>query len=181
MGGTDHPSNLIKLTVEEHAEAHRQLFEKHGKWQDEIAWKTLSGQISNAEAIKLAQSFSNKGKIVSAETKAKIKEARIGKKDYIEIREKKKQNSGVRGKKYYNNGLNENRFFEGTQPENWVVGRLQGKVPNSTGKVWCNNGIIDTICDYSSIPSGWKIGRLHGTNNRDRDRLGKFTKRKKQK
>lgn len=179
MGGTDHPSNLLELTIEEHAEAHRKLFEEHGRWQDEIAWKTLSGQISNAEAIKLAQSFSNKGKLVSEETRTKIKIAKTGKKDCIETREKKRQASGVRGKKYYNDGLNENRFFEGTQPENWVMGRLQGKVPNSTGKVWCNNGIIDTICDYSSIPSGWKIGRLHGTNNHDRDRLGKFTKRKK--
>ena len=27
MGGTDDPSNLIELTIEEHAEAHRKLFE----------------------------------------------------------------------------------------------------------------------------------------------------------
>ena len=30
MGGTDDPSNLIKLTIEEHAEAHKKLWEKHG-------------------------------------------------------------------------------------------------------------------------------------------------------
>ena len=29
MGGTDDPSNLIELTVEEHAEAHKILFEKY--------------------------------------------------------------------------------------------------------------------------------------------------------
>jgi hypothetical protein len=34
MGGTDDPSNLIELTVEEHAEAHRKLFEQDGCWQD---------------------------------------------------------------------------------------------------------------------------------------------------
>lgn len=33
MGGTDHPSNLVTLTVEEHAEAHRILWEKYGHWQ----------------------------------------------------------------------------------------------------------------------------------------------------
>jgi hypothetical protein len=49
-GGTDDPSNLIELTIEEHAEAHRLLFEEHGRYQDKIAWKMLSGQISVAEA-----------------------------------------------------------------------------------------------------------------------------------
>jgi len=49
-GGTDDSSNLIELTIEEHAEAHRLLFEEHGRWQDKIAWKFLSGQISESEA-----------------------------------------------------------------------------------------------------------------------------------
>lgn len=50
MGGSDDPSNLISLSVEEHAEEHRKLWEKYGHWQDKIAWKTLSGQISIQEA-----------------------------------------------------------------------------------------------------------------------------------
>jgi hypothetical protein len=55
MGGTDEPSNLVKLTIEEHAEAHRRLFVEYGHWQDEVAWKTLSGQMTRAEAINTAQ------------------------------------------------------------------------------------------------------------------------------
>ena len=54
MGGSDEPSNIVELTVEEHANAHKLLFEKHGRWQDEIAWKTLSGQISGYEARYIA-------------------------------------------------------------------------------------------------------------------------------
>ena len=61
-GGTNEKSNLIKLTIEEHAEAHRILYEKYGRWQDEVAWKSLSKQINCAEATKLSQSLSNKGK-----------------------------------------------------------------------------------------------------------------------
>ena len=61
VGGTNDPSNLIKLTIEEHAEAHRILYENHGRWQDYVAWQTLSKQITCAEAIKMAQSLSNKG------------------------------------------------------------------------------------------------------------------------
>lgn len=60
-GGTDDPSNLVELTVEEHAEAHRKLFEQYGRWQDEVAWKGLSGQITKAEAIKEAQKKANLG------------------------------------------------------------------------------------------------------------------------
>lgn len=45
-GGTDDPSNLMKLTVEEHAEAHRRLWEEHGRLGDKAAWEMLSGQIA---------------------------------------------------------------------------------------------------------------------------------------
>lgn len=50
MGGTDDPSNLIRLTVEEHALAHKRLYEEHGRWEDRVAWKALSGQMSMSEA-----------------------------------------------------------------------------------------------------------------------------------
>ena len=49
MGGTDDPSNLIKLTIEEHAEAHRKLYEKHRCWQDKVAWKGLLRLLSSDE------------------------------------------------------------------------------------------------------------------------------------
>ena len=50
-GGTDNPENIVKLTIEEHAEAHRKLYEEHGRWQDKLAWKGLSGQIGKDELI----------------------------------------------------------------------------------------------------------------------------------
>jgi len=51
MGGTNDPSNLIELTVEEHAEAHRVLWEKYGHKQDELAWKGLAGIIGKEELL----------------------------------------------------------------------------------------------------------------------------------
>lgn len=50
-GGTDDPSNIVELTVEEHAEAHRLLFEKYGKKEDELAWKGLAGIIGKEELV----------------------------------------------------------------------------------------------------------------------------------
>lgn len=58
-GGTDDPSNLVKLTIEEHSEAHRELYEKYGRWQDYTAWRALSGMITSEEAI--LESISHKG------------------------------------------------------------------------------------------------------------------------
>lgn len=72
MGGTDEPSNLIKLTIEEHAVAHKTLWEEHGLWQDKIAWQMLSGQISGAEAAQEVRRLANLGKKKSEETKKKI-------------------------------------------------------------------------------------------------------------
>lgn len=74
-GGTDDSSNLVELTIKEHAEAHRILFEQYGRWQDEIAWKALAGMITHEEAVKEAQSRGNRGKIVSENTKESMKKA----------------------------------------------------------------------------------------------------------
>ena len=51
MGGSNDPSNLIELTIEEHAEAHRILFEKYGKEEDKFAWLGLSKQLSKVEIL----------------------------------------------------------------------------------------------------------------------------------
>lgn len=63
MGGSDDTSNLIELTVEQHAEEHRILFEKYGLWQDEIAWKGLLGLISKEEIVRRVQSEAAKERL----------------------------------------------------------------------------------------------------------------------
>ena len=72
-GGTDDPSNLISLTPEEHAEAHRELYEQYGRVQDKVAWMGLAKLATNKEIIAelLAQPKSK-------EHKQKISEAHKG-------------------------------------------------------------------------------------------------------
>ena len=67
-GGTDDPENLVRLTTAEHAEAHRLLYEEHGRWQDKLAWQGLSGRIGKEEIIKELQSQPR-----SEETKQKLR------------------------------------------------------------------------------------------------------------
>lgn len=51
MGGSNHPSNIALVTVEEHAEEHRKLYEKYGHQEDYIAWRGLAGIISHEEVV----------------------------------------------------------------------------------------------------------------------------------
>ena len=51
LGGNDDPGNLVELTVEEHAEAHRKLYETHGRIQDKRAWLGLAKIMSGEEII----------------------------------------------------------------------------------------------------------------------------------
>jgi hypothetical protein len=53
-GGSDDPSNIEEITVDEHADRHRILFEKHGNWQDFVAWKGLLKLITSNECSKIA-------------------------------------------------------------------------------------------------------------------------------
>lgn len=52
-GGSDDSSNIIELTVEEHAEAHRLLWEQNRNLADFVAWKMLSGKTKEAERARI--------------------------------------------------------------------------------------------------------------------------------
>jgi hypothetical protein len=60
MGGLDNSENIVELTIEEHADAHKILYEKYGKIEDYWAWKGLSGQIGKEDLIKEINLFNGK-------------------------------------------------------------------------------------------------------------------------
>lgn len=63
MGGTEDPDNLIELSVEDHAEAHKKLFEEYGHWQDYLAWQGLSKIIPREQLISMVQSEAAKERL----------------------------------------------------------------------------------------------------------------------
>lgn len=64
-GGTDDPSNLVRLTIPEHAEAHRLLYEQFGRLQDKIAWKALSGKTDEMEQARIELFLQNRAETFS--------------------------------------------------------------------------------------------------------------------
>ena len=54
MNGTDEPSNIVSVTIEEHAELHLSLYLQYGHLADWLAYHTLSGQINISEASREA-------------------------------------------------------------------------------------------------------------------------------
>jgi hypothetical protein len=83
-GGTDDPSNIVELTVEEHAEAHRILYEQYGRIEDKRAWmglaKIMSGEEIVNEILRQPKSEEHKRKISEAH-KGKPKPWLIGTKN----------------------------------------------------------------------------------------------------
>ena len=97
MGGSNDLENLIELTVEEHAEAHKILYEKHGHWQDHIAWKALSGQINSDDIRREIVKYVWTGKKHTETSRKKIKEARS--KQIFTDETRKKMSKSLKGRK----------------------------------------------------------------------------------
>ena len=76
MGGSDNESNLIELSIEEHAEEHRKLYETYGRWEDKMAWYGLVEMVSKEELIKMKLSESGKkgSRITNKNRKGKSRE-----------------------------------------------------------------------------------------------------------
>lgn len=57
MGGSDDPSNLVELSVEEHSQAHLNLYKQYGKKEDLCAYYMLSGKSQDSEFKKMVCSL----------------------------------------------------------------------------------------------------------------------------
>jgi hypothetical protein len=164
MGGSNDSSNIKELSVEEHAEAHRILFEQHGHWQDKIAWKALSGQISNQEAIKEAQKLANTGdnnpmrRLFSAREKSSL--AHKGKKHSLEHIRKIKANSIMCTEN--NPGKNPSKETKEKMRLShlgWTNNLLGGIPPSQKDTIWITNGIErKKINKLENIPEGYRKG-----------------------
>lgn len=104
-GGTDEKSNLIKVNIPLHAFLHKLLWEENGMIEDKVAWLTLSGQISKAEATLMIQKRPK-----SDEARKKMSETRKGQPGFFKGRKhteetKEKMRQKKLGCQAWNKGL----------------------------------------------------------------------------
>lgn len=153
MGGSNDSSNIIELSVEEHAEAHRILFEKHGYIQDYIAWKGLTGCITKEQIIKEISSVNGKKRkgckrpdvslrniktnsennpAKRPEVKEKLSILKTGKNNHFygvkgESHPRYGKQGAAAGKKWYYDSINKKEIycFENQQPQGYSLGRLR--------------------------------------------------------
>lgn len=78
IGGTNDTTNIVLLSVEEHAEAHMILYYLYRRNEDYLAWQGLSNCIDKQELIKEKMrigGLKSKGRIKSEEEKKKISDS----------------------------------------------------------------------------------------------------------
>lgn len=175
-GGTDDDDNIVYLTVDEHIQAHLDLFEKHGKDADKDAASILLAcryrindavKMENfkkacvrggkaAHKVKLENGFyARLGKINSTKLKGRVRP---------DLAAAKTQEWIDKDWKWFNNGLEDRRFS--VQPEGWVPGRLFKSSAEFNRKQselmaslrWWNNGERRVRRAESPGPE-WKLGR----------------------
>lgn len=157
MGGSDDPDNLVDLTVENHAEAHRMLWEQHGNIKDYYAWKGLSSQIGKEE-IRLELSRLG-GRKSGAKNLANMSEE--SKRKRIETRKNRPGGYNTPEHMAMMTALAKDpKAIEKKKQIYAKIGHMQGSKNSQYGTFWITNGVDSKKAkSENDIPDGWYKGR----------------------
>jgi hypothetical protein len=170
-GGGNEPSNIVKLSIEEHAEAHRELYEKHKRTEDKIAWLALSGQLTKQECVIAGLKLGReKTDLILEEKHGKNWRTHIGKKARQALKNKiendKKfgdemheiwaNNAELASKKALSQESRDKRLKTYKN-----IKHQQGNKNSQYGTMWITNlKISKRIKKTDIIPEGWVKGRI---------------------
>jgi len=166
MGGSDNTDNLVELTIDEHAQAHRELYEQYGHVQDKIAWMGLAKLAPHAELMYELNSERMKGSqnpmFGKPAPNRGIKRPGVGgrKKGTGWSAEERISATARRSTPEYKEKMA--KVYADSERNNKISQKTKGRTGSATGKTWYNNGTVET---YSAVPlEGWTKGRLPGRN-----------------
>jgi hypothetical protein len=91
MGGTDDPSNIIELSVEDHAKAHLDLYEKYGTEYDRIAYESLMKRLPKEEIVRQVCRATHLGKPKNPEAVEKMRQTKLGTTQTLESNKKRSE------------------------------------------------------------------------------------------
>jgi hypothetical protein len=166
MGGSDDPSNLVELTIEEHAEAHRLLYETYGHTQDKVAWLGLVGIMPHGEIIYTLLSEGKKGNknpmFGKPSPNRGIKRPGVGgrKKGTKWSAEERATKEKMRSTTEYKEKMAA-VYSDPIRNAN-ISKNSKGKIGAATGKAWYNNGVEEKYFVVDQQPKGFARGRLTG-------------------
>ena len=123
MGGSNSKDNLVELSIEEHADAHKKLWEKYGHQEDYLAWQGLSGLMTKEELVKeMLKMAGRKGAAISNMKQwGKTHNTQKNTGYAFDVDGRK-----IRTKRYwFNDGVKESQFSLTEFPKNWKRGRLK--------------------------------------------------------
>ena len=162
MGGSDDPSNLVLLTVEEHAEAHRILYEHHGNRKDLVAWKALSEQIGKEEIWLERSSMGGQA------FKERMKDPQFAKEHAERTRRQNKKNWKENPEIFANFRCDwtGRKHKESSKKKIGLKNSItqRGKRNSQYGTMWITNGFENKKVqkNIDSLPEGWYKGRVNG-------------------
>jgi hypothetical protein len=164
MGGTDDPENLVELTIEQHAAAHKKLYEQYGLLQDKLAWLGLSGLMSGAEIIYALQSEGMKGSKNPMYGKPApnrgVKRPGIGgrKKGTVWSTQERHDRLRLRQTEEY---IDKMKKVYSDPARNLKISQgRRGYKGAALGKRWYNNGKDESYFVEGQQPQGWARGRI---------------------
>jgi hypothetical protein len=168
MGGTDSEENLVEVTIAQHAMFHYCNYQLWNNVEDYVAWRGLSGQISEAEFIVEKQKIF--GKIGSDRLREKLKNnpqlQKEIKQKQIESWNKNREKHIEKTKIYQPLGVEASRTPEARRKQKEKLKEInhqQGESNSQYGKMWITNGTKEgtyRINKAESIPEGFRKGRI---------------------
>ena len=168
MGGPDTPENLVEVTVTQHAMFHFCNYQLWGNVEDFVAWRGLSGQISEEEFLK------EKFKLFGQEGYSRYREKLENTPELAEEYERKRRETWNKNKDKNLIQLMEAQKLAveaARTPENIEkkkqsfkeIGHQQGEKNSNYGKMWITDGTKEgsyTINKGDPIPEGFRRGRI---------------------
>ena len=133
MNGSNNSDNLIRLTAREHFIAHKMLY-RENKDNNKIVfafWGMCNKQSNRnmSREYNVSSRDYEMGKLAFHEINCGENNPMYGKGDSLVGRP-----GTVNGREWYNNGEEEGLFIEGTQPQDWFRGRLDGMAGRSINR-----------------------------------------------